>query len=116
MTTNLFWIVPAIGLDKAASGVYFNDVDIIRCTRPGASLSIKGEIAYIKSKHSTQFSERNLTSGVLSLTPNPVPPVVMIQSTSSLHENWFTDCRIFSSSSGTMIGAWHVNPCSRRML
>src|ERR1700685_1030039 len=46
VTTSVFLIVPATGLDKAAKGVCFKDVDIMRCTRPGASRSIRAETAW----------------------------------------------------------------------
>ena len=45
VTTRVFLIVPAIGLDNAASGVCLIDAESKRCTIPGACRSIRGDIA-----------------------------------------------------------------------
>ena len=46
VTTSVFLIVPATGLDNAASGVCLIEAESTRCTIPDAYRSIKGEIAY----------------------------------------------------------------------
>lgn len=48
-----------------------------------------------------------LTSGVRSLTPNPVPPVVTIKSATSSPDHFLTICWILSSSSGTIAETVH---------
>lgn len=99
----VFLYVPATGLESAASGVCVMDVDMRRCTSPGAGRSIKGEIACeewdISRVNIGRIRER--TSGVRSLTPKPVPPVVKTQSTSPLSHHPLTVLVICHSSSGT---------------
>lgn len=55
-------------------------------------------------------AHRIQTSGVLSCTPKPVPPVVTIQSASSFSEQDFTNALILSSLSGTMTGDLQSKP------
>ena len=113
VTMRVSLIVPATGLDRAAKGVCVKDVDIIRCTRPGAFFSMRGEIAcnqgIVKKCWLTSIS---LTSGVLSRTPKPVPPVVTIQSALRSSQQPLTNSWIWVSSSGTMVGDLQSNPRS----
>ena len=89
VTMSVFLMVPATGRESAASGVAWSEAFRTRWTIPGASRSSNGLIAYIQGAHN-QFMSctradggiQGLTSGVLSRTPKPVPPVVTIQSTS----------------------------------
>lgn len=110
VTTSVSPTVPATGRASAASGVFCSDAAIMRCTSPGASRSMRGRIACRRASgvtggqvspqiHSPKHAGR--TSGVRSRTPNPVPPVVTIQSTSPCAAHVCTVCRMRGSSSGT---------------
>lgn len=54
--------------------------------------------------------EHGPTSGVLSRTPKPVPPVVTIQSMSPESHQPSTTVRMLISSSGTMTRCLQTNP------
>lgn len=55
-------------------------------------------------------STASLTSGVTSRVPNPVPPVVIIQSIFPASVQALIDACIRGISSGTITGARHENP------
>ena len=115
-------MVPATGRDKAARGVCFKDPCKSKCTSPGACRSRRGDIALrfdprsdnLLDQADEEWGRHQLTSGVLSLKPNPVPPVVMIQSTSPCSLHPFTISRILDSSSGTMRRCLQSYPLAAR--
>jgi len=67
VTIKVLCLVPTTGRDNTASGVCFNPSFNKTCAMPGA----------------WRWSNGNNTSGVISLGPNPVPPVVKSMSTLS---------------------------------
>ena len=103
---SVFCTVPATGRERAAKCVCFREAAKMRCTSPGAGRSINEEIAYTVTSVSPgiiSVSHRyRFTSGVTSRTPNPVPPVVIIQSTSPDAQYSDVIRAITSFSSGTI--------------
>lgn len=95
-------MVPAIGRDRAAMGVLLSEAAIMTCTSPDACLSSRGVIAYSNSEDGIAGEVKGLASGVRSLRPNPVPPVVIIQSNCPIPAHFLTIAWIASMSSGTI--------------
>jgi hypothetical protein len=81
---------PATGRERAAMGVMASECVNMSVTRPGAGLSMRGESACGPSQRVERLGSMRLTSGVLSRTPKPVPPVVSTRSTSASHHDCTT--------------------------
>lgn len=98
--------MPVTGRDKAAKGVTAVEVASIRCVSPGVSRESSGATALEQCQVSclSNSCTRNfeLTSGVVSLGANPVPPVIRTRSSFATSLQYSTVFRIAKGSSGTI--------------
>lgn len=102
-------MIPHSGLDSEARWVFDKPYVVSACERDGSGFVMSGVSACNRRYKQRQFSRRPravcarlLTCTVTSLTPHPVPPLVMMRSTSSASAHPLTAAWIWWTSSWTM--------------